>query len=322
VSAAATGTAAVAGADPAAGDRPIVPPEIEERFLAPARAVGDRSRLVYRPRLLAQCRLHFVRTPSAIDRWEDRTLVAEAPAADGAITWRQVASSGVALESAPREGATFAAAPALLLRAKSWSGWRKQLETVAYRDHKLVLWSAAALDAQSTPGESEADFRARLAHLARERRDRAVEELRRRYAPKLAAIEDKVRRGQERVEREQSQLGRERLDTVISIGATIAGALFGRKLASVTNVTRARSTIRGATRATQEKDDVARAERGLTDARQDAAALERSLDPTSLAIDRVEVAARKTDIEVTSLVLLWTPWRVDASGVAEPLFDE
>ena len=91
---------------------------------------------------------------------------------------------------------------------------------------------------------------ARVTHLARERRDREVEELRRRYAPKIAALEERIRRGQERVEREQSQLGGARLDTAMSIGATVLGALFGRKLASVTNVTRARSTMRGASRAT------------------------------------------------------------------------
>ena len=96
---------------------------------------------------------------------------------------------------------------------------------------------------------------------------------------------------------------------------------------------RARSTIRGAGRAAQEKDDVARAERGLEDARQDTteleaqlqadlAEVERSLDPAAIAIERVEIAARKTDIEVASLVLLWTPWRVDAAGLTEPLFDE
>ena len=47
---------------------------------------------------------------------------------------------------------------------------------------------ARRCDAQSSAGESEGEFRARLAHLARERRDREVEELRRRYAPKMAAL--------------------------------------------------------------------------------------------------------------------------------------
>ncbi len=51
----------------------------------------------------------------------------------------------------------------------------------------------------SAPGESDGDFRARLALLARERRDAAVEALRRKYAPKLQTLDDRERRAAERV---------------------------------------------------------------------------------------------------------------------------
>jgi hypothetical protein len=315
------------------GARPMLPPEIEERFVPASRPVGDRSRLVYRPRLLARARVHFVKAAASVDQWQERLVMAAPPATDSTLEWKETALDALALETSPRDGASFEPAPTPVLRAKSWAAWRKQLEAVLYRDQRLVLWKSAAVEAQSSAGESEGDFRARLAHLARERRDREVEELRRRYAPKIAALQEKIHRGEERVEREQSQVGRARLDTAISIGATIAGALFGRKLASVTNVTRARSTLRGAGRASEEKEDVARAERGVETAREDltrlesdlsrdVSTLERSLDPTALELDRIELAPRKTDVEVASLVLLWTPWRVGEAGIAEPLYDE
>ena len=77
---------------------------------------------------------------------------------------------------------------------------------------------------------------------------------------------------------------------------------------------------------------MARAERGVESAREDltrlegdlsrdVSALERSLDPTALELERIELAPRKTDVEVASLVLLWTPWRVGVAGVTEPLYD-
>jgi hypothetical protein len=315
---------------PAAAERPIVPPEVEERFLAPARAAGDRSRLVYRPQLLARAKLHFVKAPAAIDHWEERVVCAAVPA-DGAAPRWEAAAWALALESAPRDGAEHQSVPAAALRAKTWAGWRRLLADELYRSQRLVVFGCDALDSRSNPGESEGDFRARAAHLARERRDRDVEELRRRYAPRLAALQEKVRRGEERVVEEKSQLGRERLDSAISIGATVVGALFGRKLASVTNVTRARSSLRGMTRASQQQDDVERAGRGLeatraelerleSDLARDVAAVERSLDPAALALERVELAPRKSDVTIESLILLWTPWRVDQAGVAEPLW--
>ena len=78
---------------------------------------------------------------------------------------------------------------------------------------------------------------------------------------------------------------------------------------------------------------MARAERGVdasredltqlqSDLQRDIAALERTLDPTALALETIELAPRKSDIEVASLVLLWTPWRVGETGIAEPLYDE
>ncbi len=324
-----TATAGPAGA----GARPILPPEIEERFLPASRPVGDRSRLVYRPRLIARARVHFVKAAAGVDQWQERAVMATPPATDSPLEWKETALDAIALESAPRDR-RFVRAGAGADPAPQELGGLAQ----AARGGAVSRPAAGAVEerrgrAQSGAGESEGDFRARLAHLARERRDREVEELRRRYAPKIAALQDKVRRGEERVEREQSQVGRARLDTAISIGATIAGALFGRKLASVTNVTRARSTLRGAGRASR-----ARRRRGACRARRrdgargphahskatsrvTSSALERSLDPTALELERIELAPRKTDVEVASLVLLWTPWRVDDTGIAEPLYD-
>ncbi len=65
----------------------------------------------------------------------------------------------------------------------------------------------------SKPAESEGDFRARLALAARERRDAAVADLRQRWQVKLQQLRDQVRRGEERREREASQLNQQRLQT-------------------------------------------------------------------------------------------------------------
>ena len=35
-------------------------------------------------------------------------------------------------------------------------------------------------------------------------------------------------------------------------------------------------------------------------------------------IQEIRVAARKSDIDVEELVLVWTPWRLDRAGIAEP----
>jgi hypothetical protein len=193
------------------------------------------------------------------------------------------------------------------------------------------VWRSADPRAISRPGQSQAEFRAQLRQLLREKRDLEVEKLRKRYAPKLARLADRVRKAEQRVEREQSQYRQQKMHTVVSVGATLLGALFGRKLGSVGNVGRATTAARGASRTARERGDVARA-------RDDVEALEVQLQELEaefegrleavrdqrteedLAFEELPIRPRKSDLNVERVALVWTPWRVDAEGIAEPDF--
>ena len=76
--------------------------------------------------------------------------------------------------------------------------------------------TAKALKLTSNPGESEGDFRARLAQSLREHRDGAVSKLREKHAAKLKSLDERLRRAADRVEREKSQYSQRKLDTAIS----------------------------------------------------------------------------------------------------------
>jgi hypothetical protein len=62
----------------------------------------------------------------------------------------------------------------------------------------MRLWSCPALKESSRPTESEREFRLRLVQASREERDQKVEALRAKYTPKLEAIQDQMRRANER----------------------------------------------------------------------------------------------------------------------------
>jgi hypothetical protein len=166
---------------------------------------------------------------------------------------------------------------------------------------------------------------------ARERRDAAVEALRKKYAAKHASLEDRERRALERTERERSQLSQQKLQTALSVGAGVLGALFGRRKLSATNVNRAATAARAAGRLGRESDDVERADESLDVVRQrrtelqaafdaDAAAIERSLDAGTCALRHVQVSPRKSDITVGEVALAWAPWRKGADGFPAPAY--
>src|SRR5581483_5898607 len=111
-----------------------------------------------------------------------------------------------------------------------YSELARALKDHLYRNQKLLVWKCTSPKQTSQPGESEADFRTRLGHSAREDRDRDVEKLRQKYAPKLASLGEQLRKAQARVEKEQTQSTMQVVNTGISILSTAVGAMFGRKL--------------------------------------------------------------------------------------------
>ena len=79
-------------------------------------------------------------------------------------------------------------------------------------------------------GEDQAAFRTRLTQALREKRDKEIEKLRKRYAPKLARLQKRIQKAEERVEREKGQYNERKYQTAISFGATLLGALLGRRV--------------------------------------------------------------------------------------------
>ncbi len=141
-----------------------------------------------------------------------------------------------------------------------------------------VSWSARRFKLASQPGESEGDFRARLALAVREKRDAAVAELRRKWQAKLLQLSDQIRRAEDRHAREQAQLSQQKMQTAVTIGSSILGALLGRKAISATNVGRIGTAARSATRIGRESEDVTRAGESLEVLRQRLAETQRDVE--------------------------------------------
>jgi hypothetical protein len=321
---------------PAALDRPIVPPELDERFAPVAVShAATGARLVYRPALVATARLHHVRATLELDAWREVTLRLMLAGDAGDVDWQEAERLDRApgpLVGEPSAGAAYAELPPAALRATDRRRWQKRLVQFLYREETLAIHRCRKLRAVSTAGESASAFQARVAQLAREARDLGLEKLRKRYAPKLARLEERRDRAAARIEREQSQYEQQKLQTAISIGATILGSLFGRKVASARSIGRATTAARGMGRAAREREDISRAAEELEriDARleeleaelaREIEALRAEHDAGPPGLETIEVRARKSDIQIERMTLVWMPWSVDADGIATPAWD-
>lgn len=307
--------------------RPVFPPEITECFLRPRDGGGEIS---YRPSAIGVAKLHFADAKAGLDTWLTRTLLAPLSEDGRQVLWEEADAHGDArgdLDASPAANARFTPLPAGASNAKNAAEWRKSLTAHLYQHETLDLMQCPELKLASAPGETEGDFRARIAMALREKRDAEVSRLKAKYQPKLQTLGDQWRRSLERVDREKAQAGQQKLSTVVNIGATLLGALLGRGV-GVGTVGRAASAAKSAGRAGKEAADVRRANASAEVLRnrlaalqaqfeQEAAALQSDIDPASVEILTTPIRPRKSDISLGTVGVCWIPWRTAADGMEE-----
>jgi hypothetical protein len=332
---AAASVAATAAASVAAAAQPTTtPPDVPVVYLPARGSAPSGASLHYQPMILGAARLGFADSKTRVD--VTRPLVALTPITDEAVpvAWergRLVELAVDDLEKMPAAGASFGSLPGAASKPKSFAAWNKDFGAWLYASQKLELLRSPAANQISQPGESERDFRARLSQGGRESRDGALDKLKAKYGPKLQTLEERKRRAVAAKEKQADQVKDAALQTAISVGATLLGALGGRKLVSGSTVGRATTAARGASRSIREQQDVGRAQETIESIDQQIAALNAEFeaevaelqgagDPTGEALETLSIKPKKADIAVQLVALAWTPhWR-DAQGNLTPAY--
>jgi predicted nucleic acid-binding Zn-ribbon protein len=157
----------------------------------------------------------------------------------------------------------------------------------------------------------------------------ATETLRKKYAPKIVTLQEKIRKAQQAVERETAQTSQAKMQTAVSVEATLLGVFMGRKAMSTSPIGRASTAIGRAGRSMEQAGDIGRAQetvaeyqRQLDDLnaqfQEETNALEAKIDPASEQFEPVPIKPKKTDIVVQLVSLVWAPYRADVQGRIEP----
>jgi len=200
-------------------------------------------------------------------------------------------------------------------RPARFAAWGRELARHLQRERPLRLLRAPAAKQASRPGESEGEFRVRLREHLHEERDRALDAVRERYARRSETARARLATARARVEREGDQYRDHKLQTAVSVGASVIGAIFGRRRSGLGG---AATAARAASRAARERGDVGRAEDQLRSAEEALEALERELaealddlrarfGDAAQALEPVSVPPRKGDLAVERLALAWEP---------------
>lgn len=305
--------------------RVSLPEGIDEVYEPATLAPGEGEQLLYRPSLRTRGTLHYANARAKIDVWHDIEVTVALPASGSGVAWDEVHYAmdppKARLRKKPEKGGVHAELTSVASRKTTWTSWNKRVKSSVYKDQALTLWKCSEPKLISEPGETQSAFQVRLRQASFEARDLALEKLRNKMEPKLERLEEKVRKAEQKVEKEEDQYTHMRRSAWLDSGASLLGALFGRKSR--------RSSAKAHSRTSKEKADVRRAEDDLDTVRDAYADLEKELE-TEIEALRDEYAQmdhelaelvvhpRKTDLVFEPLKIVWRPWRVSAEGEADP----
>jgi hypothetical protein len=313
-----------------AAPRPVLPAGIPQYFVPPRGACPGGAELQYRPMLLGSAQVRFADVKTRVDLARDLTLLTSIDTGPVAVDWQNAAEAGFGLDELEREpvdGAVFAPLPAVAANEKRYAAWNRDLVAWLYGSQSLELFKSPSSGEISRPGEAERDFRVRLQQAGREDRDAGVDKLRRKYAPKMAAVEERIRRAEQAAQREREQASQQKMQAAFSIGSTLLGAFLGRKAVSSATLGRAATAARAGSRTWKETQDVTRAVETVEALKQQLAdleaqfgaevqALESAASPATELLETVCVKLKKTNIAVRLVALCWLPyWRNSQGGI-------
>jgi len=312
----------------AAGKEPQLPPAIQ-KFYIPARGSGPAdSSLLYKPSLFGATNILFSSAKNKIDFSRDAHYLTPITDSVISVAWDDAIEIDLPandLEKKADKKALFDDLPPSATQSKKYSSWEKDLTKWVYGNQVLELFKSPSQKEVSKVDESERDFRIRMQQKARENRDDKADALRKKYAKKIATLQERLRKANATVEKQSEQAKKAKLDTALSVGATLLGAFAGRKLLSQSNISKAKSAMRGAGKARDESMDVERAldtvntiEGQLVELQaefdNELATLEEKTDLMSENLDNIIVKPKKSDISIKLFSLVWTPYWKDSDG--------
>jgi hypothetical protein len=298
---------------------PILDPKIPQVYLPVDHGVTDN--LTYVPSVIGAADVLYSSAKYGLTTAKSYVLIAPLHEGPVPLDWREAKSIELDLrdlDQEPVKGASFANFPNAAANARSYDSWKKLLTQFIRTDLQLKLFFSPTLKVLSEVGEDERDFRIRLQHLAHEKRDEALDNLRNKYTSRINTLENRHIRAKQTLEKQSNRSAQQKMDAAVSAGTAILGALLGRKSISTTSVSRVGTAVKSTSRALKSGEGIAQAQETLrsveTQLEQLELELEQQVEKISESynlleekLEEVEIRATSGNIAVHLVGLAWYP---------------
>ena len=263
----------------------------------------------YHPYIVATTEIYYFDQRRGIDTTKSSSMVLDI---DGvrSVDWDDAMIEEIDFSRLPEDepkDARYAPIPEAVSSDRDLKQATKELKDYLYQNGGLELYRCKALRLESKPEESMADFKVKAQDELNDKKEIALEKLTQMYDKREQRLKDQMLRAKERVEKEKG----DQMSSLLNVGASILGALFGRTTSSKIGTAVSRGS-----RAFKERGDVTRAEAKileLQDKMDDLGSeLDGKIDDLTLkygienyTIETFSIKPKKRDIEVQDIAILW-----------------
>ncbi len=300
--------------------KPVLPPAIKQVFLP--EKTRARGKLIYKPAVLGVADAVYNSEKHMITATKSYTILTRFNEGPVTLDWNQSRIIDTELgdiETTPIEGALFSDYPAAAADAKNYDTWKKLLSQYIRTNLTLKLYSSPKLKLVSQYDEDERDFLIRVQHTAHERRDAALEAMKKKYSSKIQTLDNSIIRARQAVEKQNVMASQKKMDAMVSTGSAILGALLGRKTISATSVSRLGTAVSRTSKAMKSGQSIDQAEERLkalevqqetlqTELEQQLKDISYEYESVKDVIETVNIRATSTNITVHLLGLAWVPY--------------
>ncbi len=295
--------AATAPAPSAVSTRPILSPDIAQTFV-------PGSGAVYEPRIIGIADVIYSDNKLGISVSKRQKLLTNLSTH---VDWKNNMPLDFELdelEKEPREGIGFSDLNTEV-SAKAIKTWETDFKQWLYNGNPLVAFTCPSLEEVSQPEEDERAFRVRISQQAREQRDSFLERIRDDYEKEIDSLTKQRARAEAKAATQQAQASSATMGTVISVGTSILGSLFGSRRGYggiATSAQRINTTMRERGEADAAAKEIVEVDAKLADIE---AVINKKLadyqNADTVEIVPVQINPNKTDINVREVSLAWVP---------------
>jgi hypothetical protein len=290
--------------------------------------------VVYKAAIFATTSIRFTDAKAKLDYVSSRSYILPVTDTLPAIAYANVRPVNVSfaeLEETAVEQSLFDFPPSNLQTESNKKIWRKEFSAWLTTSQKIYLLKSVASNQFSQPLETEKDFRLRLRDHSRAARDESLQKLKAKYAPKLDALQTKIRAAQATVSNAQDAVSQYEQQAAVTFGGTVLGAILRGKPFSASSVGRAQTAAKEYGKARSKEKSAQRAQENLAhfqaeyqtldaDFRMEMNELSAKFDPAVETFEIQAFTSKSSQISISVFEPVWVPFGEKNPGQFEEIW--